>query len=140
MGNPTIPLTRDEILALPAGRELDALLAEHVMGWGQVQPDCYVHDGKDWCGTDPNGGGYYGDTGRKIVPHFSSDIAAAWQVVERLRLDWSEFHLSRGPRGWSCLLADSLTRRPHIEVCNCDAASLAVCRAALLAVRKEAAS
>ena len=26
-------MTRDEILSMPAGRELDALIAEKVMGW-----------------------------------------------------------------------------------------------------------
>lgn len=57
-------------------RGLDAACAK-ALGWANVAPDCHVHDGKDWCGTDPSGtGGYYG-TGRKIVPHFSTDRAAA---------------------------------------------------------------
>lgn len=66
-------------------REIDAEIAERIFGWTNVAPDCYVHDGKDWCGTDPSGtGGYYG-TGRKIVPHYSTDIARAWEVWTKVR-------------------------------------------------------
>lgn len=52
--------------ALPAGRELDAAVAERVMGWGYAQ----IHSADD---------GY-----RRSLPAFSTDIAAAWSVVERM--------------------------------------------------------
>lgn len=46
-------------------RELDALVAEKVMG-------------KKWSGAR---------WGRGALPHYSTDIAAAWQVVEKLQAD-----------------------------------------------------
>jgi hypothetical protein len=53
-----------------AGRELDALVAEKVMGW-KVRPDRYPVDA----------------TGQSQfrVPEYSTDIAAAWRVVEQMR-------------------------------------------------------
>ena len=66
-------------------RELDALVAEKVMGyraaevtahacgpWGedvQYKTQGWVYDGKDF----------------SFLPEFSTDITAAWQVVEKLR-------------------------------------------------------
>ena len=61
-----------------AGRELDALVAEKVMGWT-------VH----WASPPelcPPGASYWRD-GRQVVfalPYYSIDIAAAWKVVEGL--------------------------------------------------------
>ena len=59
-----------------AGRELDALIAEKVMGLAGVR------DGKSWL---------YGDnwTYHKkgvlcLVPHYSTQIADAWQVAEKM--------------------------------------------------------
>jgi len=48
-------MNRDEILEMPAGREMDALVAEMVMG----QTEC--------------------------ARHYSTDIAAAWQVWEKMK-------------------------------------------------------
>lgn len=56
---------------LPAGRELDALIAEKVMGLSPVE----------WVGDSL----LYGDqdTGGR-VPHYSTDIRAALQVLEHM--------------------------------------------------------
>lgn len=60
------------------GRELDALVAEKVMGWKSVE-----HRFEDpfhrWDGIAPEHGSH-----RFTVPDFSTDIAAAWEVVEKL--------------------------------------------------------
>lgn len=79
-------MTRDEILALEPGRELDALVAENVF-------DILSEDGKIVCakcgGSGFNGhgtgydavcdctGGYIG-----LIPNFSTDISAALEVAE----------------------------------------------------------
>ena len=64
---------------MKAGRELDALIAEKVLGLSGVR------DGKSWL---------YGDnwTHNKegvlcLVPHYSTQIADAWLVVEKLHND-----------------------------------------------------
>ena len=67
-------MNRDEILNMEAGRELDALVAEHVMKWKW----------EDGAGT---GGpsSWEGATGEFCVEFEpSTDIAAAWEVVERV--------------------------------------------------------
>jgi hypothetical protein len=57
---------------MQAGRELDALIAEKVMGYVPPRPGTVGYDMKD--------------LPRNRVPHYSTDIAAAWQVVEKLNL------------------------------------------------------
>ncbi len=67
---------------MEAGRELDALIYEKIFGkrrpqegekWdGMTHFFNYMHgDWRAWDGTP--------------IPHFSTDIAAAWQVVEKLQ-------------------------------------------------------
>ena len=70
-----------------AGRELDALVAEKVMGW-------YRKDG-----PPPDGGGdrwlFEPEPGDRefsfehaeygTLPHYSTDIAAAWEVAEKFK-------------------------------------------------------
>lgn len=64
---------------LEAGRELDRLVAERVMGWRVFgTPEVYAY----W--TEPyEGEKRLGDM--PSLPRFSTDIAAAWTVVERMR-------------------------------------------------------
>ena len=89
-------MTRDEILNMPAGREMDSLVAEKVMGRPKLElqdarcPYCgeemhytieraWCMDCKEW----------------RYSPYkeYSSDISAAWEVVEKLF-----------ERGWYCEL------------------------------------
>jgi hypothetical protein len=73
-----------------AGRELDALVAEKVMGWRcrGLHP---IHE----CPVFATG---RADT---LAPHFSTDIAAAWQVVEKMGADgWNvSLYVHRGEHG-----------------------------------------
>jgi hypothetical protein len=63
---------------LPAGRELDALVAEKVMGWKLLPIVHFVVT----------------DIGEEVpCPRFSADIAAAWQVVEKLAALGKGLHL-----------------------------------------------
>lgn len=72
---------------LEPGTELDDLVAEMVFGWTLCDPDCPPRDWGSWdeppavqhaIGTTPTGcRGYF--------PEYSTDVAAAWDVIERLR-------------------------------------------------------
>ena len=76
-------------MTLTAGRELDALIAEQVMGWA----DCHAKaKSTPWQFADPPeprivvGIGY--NPARKELdcfPNYSTSIEAAWEVVERIR-------------------------------------------------------
>lgn len=82
---------------MEAGRKLDALVAEKVMGWIQLNTTIapiefnpqwkelagYVQDRPTITGLPP---GASHDSCRQKVPPFSTDIAAAWVVVEHMRL------------------------------------------------------
>lgn len=135
-----------------AGRELDALIAEKVMGWGRqfgsfagtaewhedavqlVSPE-YAYPLRPT--TMPIT--YYDG-----FPHYSTDIAAAWQVVVKMGergyharvqspfIPGDEFHAGFTPHGSS-----GWNGRPDFAA-SADSAPLAICRAALLAVEAPA--
>ena len=71
-------LTKDEILAMKHGRELDALVAEKVMGWVDLWKD--EKHFKMYPPNKQNVGIRY--AGRTEVWNYSTDISAAWKVVE----------------------------------------------------------
>jgi hypothetical protein len=78
-------MTTDEIRALPAGRELDALVARRVMGWRRAGNRL---DGYFWQTVrGPSGYAAGRLTGLYLRPwNPSADIAAAWEVKEAMRL------------------------------------------------------
>jgi hypothetical protein len=131
--------TREEILNMPAGREMDALVAEKVMEqtdfshpgffWGEGTTE----DGKDgWdgfqcprCNADSEDGG-------KCCKHYSTSIAAAWEVVEKINKE-HDVQIAIGK--------DEKENRVEVLLWGSDSgcvyaptAPLAICRAALLAV------
>lgn len=77
-------LTRAEILAMPAGRECDTVVAR-ALGWREISRFT-------WMGYPPE---YVGEVlppgwpGRlapvKKVPRYSTDIAAAWPIIAVMR-------------------------------------------------------
>lgn len=86
-------MTREEILAMKPGRELDALVAKNVMGWkySQVSPDtkkfyCLISGNNKgwWKAPDWKG---WGCASCGEEPHeYSTDISAAWEVVEKAKI------------------------------------------------------
>lgn len=108
-----------------AGRELDALIAEKVMGlkvdyefegFGGLRVPSLVDKYDEW--------GY--------LPDYSTDISAAWQVVEKfysMKLD----KYSNGQE-WRCYLVGVRDGKNADATGVADTAPLAVCRAALLVV------
>jgi hypothetical protein len=151
-------LNREEIAALPAGPEFDELLG---VGLGIVPSE-------KWHIVDKTDGGSYikfntqqeatsyhakaqveypiGLLANGVVvlirrwPAFSADIAAAWQVVERLTADgWGHKHhvLSAAAEqpGWQwTFMRPGGGLGAGIAGAEADTAPLAICRAALLAL------
>lgn len=124
---------------MPAGRELDALVAEKVMGFVRVADDTSdyhgvrhgtevllppgetLHSLREWLPrSGPIAFGYF------VTQRYSTDIAAAWQVVERMRNP--DFRLNKDG-DWGCSFGGELR-----FVGLAPTAPLAICRAALKAV------
>lgn len=132
---------------MKANRPIDAMIAEHVMNtekywsirWGgsgygdfPTYDEAVIHALK-----------YFGDRRAAIIPYwdepcYSTDISAAWQVVEKLRETWAiELHGREGV--WNCLVEEGDEVTAHfIATAEADTASLAICLAALKAVGVEA--
>jgi hypothetical protein len=142
-------LTREQIENMAAGREMDALVAEHVMGfravgyYGPTKPNGMHQDYErfetaaqameryvqhwpeysrpaevDLCHWKENWGPLF-------VGEYSTDIAAAWDVVDALQAGLC-FELRRRPDGgfW-CWFGERMSA-------EAESAPLAICRAALL--------
>lgn len=136
-----------DIDKLEAGRELDALVAEKVMGLNltvipETCPYCdgYVSQNRDpgWCGSC---GAYVNEP-----EPYSTDIAAAWEVVEKMRT-WK----GKGTLGCrACIEIHSIDgsfeegeNKPYLAMIwgkegIAKTAPLAICRAALKAVMENA--
>ena len=110
-----------DIDTMPAGREMDALVAEKVMGWDI----CWAVPYKDGtkCPLRSNG---------EQVPHYSIDIAAAWGVVGKL-LKNRVLHVCGSVKdGWDVWIPEVATGAAP-KTSKCDTFPLAICRAALKA-------
>jgi hypothetical protein len=125
-------MIKDEILKLPSGRNLDALIAEKVMGW---QPS--ILGNYPWQMVEPKG-----DIAKvKLCPYYSTDIAATWDVVEKMFEfvqtdgDYSDWLFIGGnsKKDWLVVLNELSWTDERIDV-HADTFPLAICRAALLLV------
>ena len=139
---------------MKAGRNLDALVARMVVGWTWDDVSAWAPGRSRYARNLP---------GREweFLPHYSTDIAAAWEVVERLRsrgissghgFNW-DLCIKVGhsdDSGWFvelfdlssmgyCGPADTTIRWDGVDVRNAETASHAICLAALKAVGVEAA-
>lgn len=63
------------------GRELDALIAENIMGW-KFLTNFFIDNGpkRSWLGTPLK----KSLIEREPIPHYSTDIAAAFEVIKRM--------------------------------------------------------
>lgn len=117
---------------MEAGRELDAQIAEKVMGYAMTVVAAI--DGES-LGLD------FETEDWQVLPHYSTNIAAAWPIAEKLHLS-----VMRAGDEWAAAVLDG---EPHAEegeyhggyvdcglhdVAYAPTAPLAICRAALLAV------
>ena len=124
-------MERSEIINMPAGREMDALIAL-ICGW-QIY---------DFTAVSPTGSGNsrtaHGDD--DWLPYYSSSIEAAWEVVEAMRkkdfgfyLEWRQEN-SREPLPWALFSNDA----NEMEFCCvAETVPLAICRAVVLACKSE---
>lgn len=105
---------------LVAGRELDALVAERVLGHTVVRPENPLDEWEEW------DDGFY--SGAPRLRPYSTHIAAAWQVVEKLTADRWHFGFGCDPDGiWHCWVGATTEKTDK-------SAPLAICRAALSAL------
>jgi hypothetical protein len=105
-----------------AGRALDALVAEKILGctvkWFGDEPACECNEDRPHAHMDGT------------LRNFSTDIAAAWEVVGKFGYCYLWNHPGIG--GWECkLIKDDEDRFYAREV---ETAPLAICLAALKAV------
>jgi len=119
-------MNRDKILKMEAGRELDVLVARILFGnlpFIQKRKRAAKKDYYSIWAVKTKSGGY----GK--LPFYSTDIAAAWQIAEKLQ----EFYpcLWKEDGYWECLFA------VEYATATADTAPLAICRAALLAMEVE---
>lgn len=142
-------MTRDEILNMPAGRDIDELVAEKVMGWdhnhkiNECEDRWYSYC--EYCGYSPRFEEVRpGEC--DTPPRYSMYIDYAWEVVKKLK-----------SQGWSCSIVwDNLNEAPddivkyewHVGFdfytddiadfkysdADSDSVELAICQAALMAV------
>lgn len=150
-------------MTLQAGRELDALIAEKVMGWQahHRQDKCdgvyIIRCGS--CGGDGHANCYGGGQGsiqslcedvpcgdEASLPPYTEEIAAAWQVAEKLRKRAFLFALWNKGHGFvACFSSDDpvywlegIESGPaSVDTVQADTAPLAICLAALKAVGVE---
>jgi len=145
---------------MEAGRELDALVAEKVMGFSDGPHTLYCwHDrkkrerplhgayhekpGTGW--KSPDYTAYVNEAGEKLFcgkpkavfwpEHYSTQIGDAWEVVEKddgWGFDWRLKRWAASSKPWTCT-ADRITdsRRFYVEAVT---APLAICLVALRAV------
>lgn len=101
---------------MPAGREMDCLIAEKVFGWG-----------KDTIKNVKRNRGYYNC---KILELYSTGIADAWVIVRRWVADYGTFELNcaniNTEINWHCQFG-------NYPAGDGKTAPLAICRAALKA-------
>lgn len=123
------------------GRELDREVAERVMGWTDLEWTKQYHTSElSLQGVIPGtlAAPHTGYKTKHVVPKYSTEIAAAWEVVEKLQKfnpfwesdGFMEFDLSPtsgfdGHRGWQCNFGDDTTQA------FADTAPHAICMAAL---------
>lgn len=147
---------------MKAGRELDALVAEKVMGWAWrsgIHPDCsrdhQVHllpKGED-LSSQPDGEWSWldeDDEDRGIIwssmPNYSEDIASAWELVEKLATNGyivrvTGSHVTNFVGIWSCKIEKEVPccgglfskRKCVAHFSSNTTAAFVICQAALCA-------
>jgi hypothetical protein len=119
-------LTREQVEHMPAGRELDELVAKRVMEWRRSgTPGRWSHDAnRQWSVEE------------RQLPHYSTKLTAAWKVVQLLSSQGWLYTINGGNRGESAIVV--FRKVDGYDVSSTVAGSgrtveLAICRVALLA-------
>lgn len=146
-------MTARDIDAIPAGRELDVLIAEWVTEWKarHIEDKCngeyFIRCGA--CGAYGHGNCYGNGAGaiqikcgesraccdNAWMPNYSTDISAAWEIAEKLKLTITPKVDATEKSRW---LADTrLAWHEEPWLAYGATAPLAICRAALKAMLSE---
>jgi len=128
-------MTREEIFKLKAGPELDRLIAERVMEWRESSDFAIEKETGNLLKIDLSDSIFKGLW--KWSP--STDVAAAWEVVEYMAQKQFDFTLSgHGEKYtvqvWNADPGANRVRNPLATVYG--PIPLAICQAALLAVKE----
>ena len=126
-------MNKENIHQLEAGRELDRLVAEKVLGWQYK----LMSDGikSDWHWVDANDKFVCISVDDTSLPNFSANIADAWQIVEFLIPQFDDVSVSNTHDGYNCLISPDIWKL-NVYVSFGDTAPLAICRCALLAYKE----
>ena len=122
-------------MSLPAGRELDALVAEKVLGWLQVRKQMIANAMGQPVMEDFVGLPTASAASPQLIPRYSTMIQEAWKVADALR-ERSQFVAvlsGLGPQGvqpWIC----KINRDGGFIEERADTAPLAICLGALKSV------
>jgi hypothetical protein len=116
---------------MPAGPEMDRLVAKNVLGWVQDE------DVPLWVPPAPderrNWGACWVDGWPDWLPEYSTDFSSAWVVLEKMRAMFASVSVSWDKNGCSC----SLIAGDGSIFENAPSAPLAICRAALIAMESK---
>ena len=120
--------------ALPLGRELDALVAEKVMGWVEVEKKPIANAFGQAVMEDYVGKPAANAPQPVLVPRYSTMIQEAWKVADKLRGDTQFVAVisGKGPQGvqpWIC----KVNRDGGFIEERGETAAVAICLAALKA-------
>lgn len=143
-------MTPEEMDNMPAGREMDALVAEKVMGWKWFigvanlgagpkyryldEPNVWNPPRVEWDGkTEMAARGLYDDESH--LPCYSTAISHAWQVVEKLLADDIQLNLAHDGDTWT--VGEKYWNGEWDNPAYGETAPLAIARAALKAVTQE---
>lgn len=122
-------------------RELDAQVAEHVMGWvwwvsGDTgQRAIFADDYRPfWFTQRASGDEPLCRDHDASVPHYSTDIKEAWAVVEKMQangwaFEYQNIHMH------DAVFSLRRGNRARVHADDCETAPLAICHAALAAAR-----
>jgi hypothetical protein len=133
-------MTKEEILGMEVGNDLDILVAEKVFGWRKGTNE-YNILGWQWScqGGNPildDGWDGVWVTPLSCTPNYSTDIKAAWEVFEKFGFQGSvtysgSYYYCEIMNGWN------KTGAIYGKAENCNSAPEAICKAALIAVMEE---
>jgi hypothetical protein len=146
-----VTLTKEAVLAMEAGPKMDALVAERVMGWERGGADDHTRpahrESKDFPGTilndfdskgphdyltSPGPGGrvyFCGCPSSADLPSYTTSIADAWEVVEKLRKNGTLELIDYGSEGWGLYYENRKAASVDAQAVT---APLAICTVALL--------
>ena len=103
-------MNKEEILAMEVGEELDNLVQEQIFG---LVPDSIT-------------------SRRRYYKHYSTDISAAWQVMEKMRAEWN-ITMITGSLEIGRVVMHPLNRPEPVIEANAASMPEAICKATLIA-------